>query len=935
MKKLFFASLTCVACLVATAQDATVDPTRPLPLDPNVRTGKLANGITYFIRYNAKPEHRAELRLAVNAGSTMENDNQLGLAHFTEHMCFNGSFHFKKNELVDYLESVGTKFGPHLNAYTSFDETVYMMQIPTDKPDIVTKGFQIMEDWSHLVSFDTTEVNKERGVVTEEWRLGLGANERMLQKYFPVLFKNSRYAVRLPIGKKDIIQNCSYQTLKDFYNDWYRPELMAVIAVGDFNVDSIEALIRLQFSGVPQKQNARPVTAWEVPDQKEPAAIVVSDKENTNTAVELVYKQKTPFRPAVVGDYQQLLAIALFNGMINKRLEELSRRPDPPFVFAYSFKGDFVRTKDAYVNYAQVPESGIEKGLKALVTENERIRRFGFTQSELDRTKTEMLRYYEQAYAEREKSESGNYAGEYVSLFLKKEPSPGIANEYAYAKKFIPQIRLEDVNALAKVWITSGENMVLIAMQPEKDGLKPPTEQSLLDVIKQAQAAPITAYDDKVSTKPLISAAPKAGTIVKTAGVPQMGITEWKLSNGARVVFKQTDFKNDEILFSAQSKGGTSLVADNEYASATHASSIIDESGIADFDATALQKMLSGKIVQVSPYMNALSEGFRGRCSPRDLETMMQLVHLYFTKPRKDTDAFKAYIQNTRASIENRQLAPITPFRDTISCTMSCYHFRSRPFTTQVLNEISLSKAYDVYRNRFADAGDFTFYFVGNIDRDLFKVLVETYIASLPGLNSKETWKDPGINPPAGRTDKLVKKGVEPKSNVYMQFYGDAKYSRNNRYMMMALTRLMSIKLRETMREDKGGVYGVNASGNLTHYPGEKYTVSVSFGCAPENVDMLVSTAVDELDKIRQNGCDEKDLTKLKETIRREREVNLKENAFWLYAMAQFDLDQENIAELNDLDTFVKNLDSYTLKEAARQYLGRENYAKFVLMPEK
>ena len=934
MKKIFLLIATVLQCAFVFSQD-NHDPNKPIPLDPNVRYGKLENGITYYIRYNAKPQKRAELRIAINAGSTMENDDQQGLAHFTEHMCFNGTKNFKKNELVDYLESVGTKFGPHLNAYTSFDETVYMIQIPTDKEDIIQKGFQILEDWSHNVSFDTTEINKERGVVTEEWRLGLGAQERMRQKYFPVLFKGSRYAVRLPIGKKEILQNCKPQTMIDFYKDWYRPDLMAVIAVGDFDVDKMEALIKERFSKVPVKENPRKIVEWQVPDHAAPMAVSVSDKENSYTSIQIVYKQKEQFKAKTLGDYPKALAIDLFNIMFNKRMEELTRKPDAPFTYGYGYYSSFVRTKDAYVNFAVTQEKDIEKGITAFATENERVKKFGFTATEFERAKIELLRNLEQQKNEKDKTESRNLAGQFVYHFLTGEKAEGAEKAFKISSQVLPLVKLDDVNALAKKWISNGENMVVIVMAPEKEGVKLPDEKSVLDIIKKAQTIPVTAYVDEVSNKPLFAGIPSAGSIESETINKDLNITEWKLSNGIKLIFKPTDFKNDQILFSARSNGGTSLLEDKDYISANNAAGIIDESGIADFDKTQLDKNLNGKIVSVYPYISSLNEGLRGNCSPQDLETLMQLINLYFTKPRKDNDAFQTYLQQEKAFIENRQLNPSTAFYDTIGCTMSSYNFRSRPQSIELLNEINFEKAYELYKNRFADAGDFTFYFVGNIDREIFKSLVTTYLTSLPSTGSKENWKDLNIQPPKGLTNKTIKKGMEPKSSVQMQFYDETPYNRNSRYELMALMNLVNIKLRESMREDKGGVYGVGAYGNHTHYPKEKFNISINWGCAPENVEMLIKTALDELEKIKQNGCDEKDLTKIKETMKREREVNLRENNFWLQSISQFDYDGENISEMNDINTFIDNLNSEKLKQAANKYFAMKNYARFVLLPEK
>jgi zinc protease len=621
MKRLlsFLLLLSVTVCVQAQG-----DLQKPLPVDPKIRMGVLPNGMKYYIRYNAKPEKRAELRLAVNVGSTAENDDQQGLAHFTEHMAFNGSKNFKKNELVDYLESVGTKFGPHLNAYTSFDETVYMIQIPTDKEDILNKGFQILEDWSHNLSFDSVEIDKERGVVTEEWRLGQGANERMRRTYWPVLFKDSRYAERLPIGKKDILQNCKYETLRSFYRDWYRPDLMAVMAVGDFDVDKIEALIKKEFSTVPTKQNPRPLKVWEVPDHKQFDVSVATDKEATNTVIQLMYMLPVE-KARTEGDYRKMLMRQLYNGMMNQRLEELRKKADAPFVGAYSGYDDLVRNKNAYFSYAMVKEDGIEKGLTAVVTENERVKRFGFTATELDRQKQELMRNMEKAYNERDKSESRNFVNEYVGNFLREETIPGIEFEFGMYKKYMAGITAEEINKMAGQWMANPDNAALIITGPEKAGVTYPSADALKQMVATARLADIKPYEDKVINKPLVDKVPAAGKVVEEKEIKEVGVTVWKLSNGATVYLKTTDFKNDEILFTCNSMGGTSLYPDSNYLSADFSNAIIEESGLGEFDQTSLEKLLQGKIAEVHTSIDDYTEGLNGSCSPRDMETFFQM----------------------------------------------------------------------------------------------------------------------------------------------------------------------------------------------------------------------------------------------------------------------------------------------------------------------
>ncbi len=910
------------------------DLQKPLPSDAKVRTGVLPNGMRYYIRYNKKPEKRAELRLAVNSGSTSENDDQRGLAHLTEHMAFNGTKNFSKNQVVDYLESVGTKFGPHLNAYTSFDETVYMIQIPTDTDAIVQKGLQILEDWSHNLSFDSSEVEKERGVVVEEWRLGQGAQERMRRKYWPVLFTNSRYAERLPIGKKEIIEHSKQSTLRNFYYDWYRPDNEAIIAVGDFDVDKMEKWVKEKFAAVPSKTNERKVEAYPVPDTQDLLVSTGTDKEATMSIIQLIYKQPVE-KEVTESDYRKSMAERLFNSMLNARLSELQHVADPPYVFASTDFGHLVRTKYAYSSYAGCKEDGIEKALTTVLTENERVRRYGFTQTELDRQKNEALRQMEKSFNEREKTESKSFAGEYVRNYLNHEPFPGIEYEYTLHKKYLPGITLAEVNAFAKKWITDGTNAVVIITAPEKATTKMPAESRIKDLFKSTLTADVKPYEDKVLSTPLVVKEPAPAKVVDTKEVKEYNITEWKLANGARVILKPTDFKNDEILFTATSYGGSSLLPDKDYMSAAYADEIINESGLGEYDANALEKYMSGKIANVSPYISDLTEGLSGSCAPKDLETMMQMVYMYFEGPRKDATAFSGLIKQQQTYISNKNSDPNATFRDTISYAWNSYNYRYRPLSSEILKEINLDKAYSIYRQRFTDASNFMFFFVGNFKLDEIKPFVEKYIGGLPSTNSNELWKDLGVKHPSGQVEKMVKKGIEPKSNVVIRYSMPFEYNRNNRNEVTALVKLVNIKLRESLREEKSGVYGVSCSPNIVHYPKGWLEMTIQFGCAPENVDMLVKAANDVVEEIKKKGSDEKNLTKVKEISLREREVGLKENQFWLGTLSSNYMNGENILDLLHYNDWVNSLQGEDFRSFAIKYLKNENYAKFVLMPEK
>lgn len=904
-----------------------------LPMDPKVRIGTLPNGMKYYIRQNSKPEKRAEFRLAVNAGSTSENDDQQGLAHLVEHMAFNGTVHFRKNELIDYLESVGTKFGAHLNAYTSFDETVYMIQLPTDTEAIVDKGLQILEEWSHNLLFDSLEVEKERGVVVEEWRLGQGAEERMRRVYWPVLFKDSRYAERLPIGKKEIIEGCRQQTLRSFYKDWYRPELMAVVAVGDFDPGLMERKIIRQFSSVPSVTGGKAAIAYTVPDNSEMLITTAKDKEAVYARVQLIYKQ-APEVVKTVADFRRTIAQDIFTWMLNERMSELNRVADPPFLFASSGYGDLVRNKYAYSATAACKEDGIERALQTLVMENERVRRFGFTSTELERQKTELMSLIDKAYNERDKTESGNFAREYVSNFLSSEPMPGIEFEHEIYKKYLNGITLDEINAFAAKWITKGENCVVLITAPDKESTKMPSEETIRSILSGMRALDLKPYEDKVVNLPLVSGKLKGGKVIKTKVVDELGITEWTLSNGIRVAAKPTDFKNDEILFTSYSWGGWSQYSEKEYWSAATCDNIISQSGLGDFDETSLGKLLAGKLASCNPYVGELTQGMNGNCAPKDLETAFQLIYKYFTDPRKDKEAFESYIQKQKMRLQNKNSDPRSIFNDTVNYVMSGYNYRGRPRTVEMLNEINLDKALAIYKERFSDASGFTFVFVGNFKLEELKAFCERYLGSLPALHRNESWKNVGMKAPAGPIEKVVNKGIEPRATVLLRYNMPFEYTRQNRSEVNALMKLVNIRLREVLREDKSGVYGVSCSASPRHYPDQNLELVISFSCSPDNYKMLIAAAEGVIAEIKEKGSDEKNLLKIRETAIRERETGLKENQFWLSTISSNYQNGEDLKEILKYNEWVNSLKGEDLKVFAGKYLQTTNSAKFLLLPE-
>ena len=902
-----------------------------LPVDPSVRVGELANGLRYYVRANGQRPDRAELRLVVDAGSVLESEDQRGLAHFLEHMAFNGTERFPKQALVSYLESIGMQFGADLNAYTSFDETVYMLTVPTDTGTALTRGLDILEDWAHAQTLDRAEIDKERGVVVEEWRLGQGAQSRMMDETFPVLFHGSRYAERLPIGDPEVLRAFEPATLERFYRDWYRPELMAVIAVGDFDPAAIEAMIRERFSTIPAREGPDR-QAFAVPAHDDPLVSIATDPEATTSVVNVFFK-----RPAqqvhTVGDYRRSFVESLYDGMLSSRLSEIAQRPDPPFLGAGGGSGGLVRTAEAYTLAAAVPSGGIERGLETVLTEAERVARHGFSASELERQKADLLRSYEVAYNERDKTESGVYAAEYVRAFLEDEAIPGIAYEFELAKQILPGIALDELNAHARE--TMQGSMVIAVQAPERVDVPVPAEEVLLALFETVQAKDIGPWEDIVAEGPLVDDPPAPGRVVGESRHEEVGVVEWSLSNGARVFLKSTDFKNDEVLFRGFSPGGTSLAPDAVELSARMAVQAVGQGGVGDMSVIELQKALAGKAVGVAPLIGEREEGINGRAAPSDLETMLQLVHLYFTAPRADEEAFQSLRTRFQAQLANRDANPATAFGDTLTLTMSQHHPRRQPLTAQKLDDWELDESVDFYRERFADADDFTFVFVGNVDPNSLRPLVEQWLASLPALPRVDEPRDLGIRPPTGVVEKVVRKGIEPKSQTQIIFTGPFDYERRDRHILASLSAVLDMRLRDVLREDLGGTYGVQVGQSSFDEPEESYSFSVAFSADPGRLEELTRAVFEEIEKLQAEPVDAETLAKVKEGQRRSWEDSQTQNGFWLSQIAFTAENEEDFAGIPDYPQLVDALTAEDIRAAARQYLRRDNYVRVSLYPER
>ena len=916
------------------AQKAPADSfalTAPLPTDPAVKIGTLPNGIRYYVRKNAKPEQRAELRLVVNAGSILEDADQLGVAHFVEHMAFNGTKSFAKNDIVKYLESIGVRFGADLNAYTSFDETVYILPVPTDSAGILEKSVRFLGDVASGVLFDSTEVVAERGVVLSEWRNGLGAGERLRDQQFPVIFRGSRYAERLPIGKPEILERLNPAPVKRFWRDWYRPELMAVIAVGDADPVKLEQLIRTTFGGIPRR-TGRARTAATVPKHDSTLVSIATDKELPTSSVGVLWKRPGTIT-RTVGDLRADLLDRLYNTMINQRFSELSLKPDAPFTGAGASSGGFVRGSEYVSLDAGAKEGQVIESLRALLTEAERVQRHGFLPGELDRARINTLRGYERAYTEREKTPSDAFVGEYIEHYLQGSAIPSIGFEYAAVQKLLPTITLAELNALAAGRSGAANRVVTVAV-PEKAGLAVPTEADVRAVFGTVVAATIAPWVETVSDAALVPRAPTAGRVVREQKIAAHNITDWTLSNGIRVLVKPTDFNADQVLMSAFSPGGSSLVSDSDAFKTSLAPAIIAAGGVGAFSTIDLRKKLTGKVANASPSISDLSEGMSGAASPKDLETLLQLTYLRFTAPRADTMVFKAQRQQLEQFLKNKDANPSAVFSDTVQLTLSQGHPRARPLSLAMLQELEINDLLAIYRQRFGDAGDFTFFFVGNVDLAVLKPLVEQWLGSLPAAGRTETPRDVGPAQFTGTIDKAVRKGIAPQSQSVVLLAGRAPWTRDEAYALSSLGELLQMRLLDRLRESLGGTYSVNVSSAFSRRLRQEWQLAIAYGSAPEQADAMFAAVRDELATLRTTPPTAAELERIKEQQRREFELSLKQNGYWMNTMRQRVEHGDPLDTMGDTMTLINGLTVDKLAAAAKTYLTEQNRARFVLLPD-
>jgi zinc protease len=931
MRNLLFVLFLICSLFIHAQQHIELDD--PLPVDPKVSRGVLENGLTYYVRANSEPQNRAELFLVVKAGSIDEDDDQKGLAHFAEHMAFNGTKNFPKNELIKYFESIGMEFGPEINAYTSFDETVYMLKVPLDSALYLEKGLQVLYDWSCQITDSDDEIEKERGVIREEWRGGRNANFRMQQQWLPVFLHDSKYADRLPIGDIDIVENAPPEALRRFRHDWYRPGLMAVIVVGDFNRQEMVEKVKARFSQIPERENPRGKEIFAIPPHRETLVSIAADKE-AQYPVAFVFCKHPLNKTKTLGDYRESIMHSLYNAMINNRLAEKTQLAEPPFIIGQSSFSEMFGPISVYQSAAVCHNGKIEEGLKAVLLENERVKKYGFTETELERQKKALLNQMETAYNERDKQKSIAYAEEYKRNFLMtEEPIPGIENEFEYFKTFLPGISLEEVNRLAGEWITT-KNRVVVITAPEMEGMDIPSKDEVFALLREVEETEVEPYEDAVSDVPLVAEEPWPGPVMQEKKLEKVDAVEWTLENGATVIVKSTDFKEDEILFSAWSPGGASLYETDDDVSANLAATIMEMSGIAGFDKITLDKMLSDKVFSLSPFIAELREGFSGSASVKDAETLLQMVYLFFTQPRFDETSFQAYTTRLKGVLQNKSASPEAAYRDTLSYVLANYHERARPMTAEMLEEADFQRIREIGQERFHNAADFCFFFVGNIDTTTLKPLVEKYIGGIPSLGEKEKWRNLEIDPPPGVVEKTVKKGQEDKSLQHLVFHGDLQYSSKKAIELDAAGKILSTRLLEVIREDKSGVYSIGANPSVAKYPDEEYTISISYGTDPQKLQELKQAVFNEIKDFIRNGPSDEELAKAKEKMLREREISLRENGFWLNILSNtYYLKQGDFSEFGTFNNLVTSLTVESLKNAFAAHFDFHRYVDVTLVP--
>ncbi len=934
MKQTFlklFLAIFFISAIGAYSAEFSKNSNEKIPLPKNVKVGTLSNGFTYYIMKNAKPENRGHFRLVIKAGAINEDDDQNGLAHFQEHMCFNGTKNYPKNELLDVLQKLGVRFGADVNASTGMEVTMYELPISVNDPATLKNSFQVLEDWAHNVNNTNDDVEAERGVLLSEWRQRNNANGRLNDLHAPKIFYNSKYAKRNVIGDTFLLKNFNPEVIRRFYKDWYRPDLMALVAVGDFDVDQIEKMIIEHFSKLQPVKNPRPDNVEDIPFHKQTLVSVAKDIE-LPYEIARVYVKLPLVDEKTYSGYYETLKRQIYDIIFNERVRELTTQSNPPFVNAGAGEGSFYGNKRSNFMQTVYPAGGFDKAFTALMNEAMNVKQNGYTASELERAKTVLLSYLEKAYNERASTEHSDYVNELSSYFSDGVSMAGIENDFEMTKSFLSQITLAELNQLTNLYYTK-ENCVVTVSVPDKEGVSLPSETMILTKFNQLMDSKAIAKKNDDVIKPLFDKKITPGKITKSTKNDKLGIEELVLSNGAKIILKPTNFKEDEILISAYSFGGLSLISDKDFYSGQMAANAVTEAGISGFKKNELTKVLAGSVVGIYPSINEYTEEFNGSSSKKDLEKLFQLTNLYFTDTRKDEEAFKSFTQRITPYIENRGSSQDDVYADSVAYILGNHHFRRQPLSKQYIDNSDYERAYNIFKERFNSPSDFTFIFVGDFKSEEIKPLLEKYIASIAPATSKETYKDLGVKFPNKAIVNKFNKGKEERAHVRLSFAGDFNWTMENRHIIQSLSELLDIKLTEKIREELGATYSAGIWPEMFKIPNSQYVINIDFVTDPKRVDEIVNACKNVITKII-NEVDKETTFKVQKAQEKQREISLKENGFWVGTLNAYSSRNEDLSTILNWDKLVKNLKAEDIKKAAKTYLNLDKMIEIVAMPE-
>lgn len=934
MKKLIVIALAVFSSWSAGAQQMP-----SFPMDPAVRYGKLENGLTYYIRHNEEPKDRASFYIAQKVGAVQEDDNQRGLAHFLEHMCFNGTQNFPGNKVVEYCESIGVKFGQNLNAYTAADETVYNINdVPTTSKGNIDSCLLILHDWADGLLLETAEIDKERGVIHEEWRMRSSATQRILERNLPKLYPGSKYGHRMPIGLMEVVDNFKPEVLRAYYEKWYRPDLQGIVVVGDLDVDYVEGKIKEMFGSIKMPENPAPYEMYPVPGNKEPIYVIDKDKEQQSNIVELTFKQES--MPA---EMRGTMALMLQNYMttvaascLNARLSEMAQKADCPFLQAGAQYGTYImsRTCDAFMVYI-IPKPGQDAAaVQAVMQEVERANRFGFNATEVLRARDEQISLFEKIYENRNKRKNGTFVNEYVRHFLDGDYFTDIETEFQTYKAYAQQLPAEAMSAIFKEMTASTDsNFVCLALYADKEGVVIPTADEFKNAISAAKAAQLEAYVDNVKDEPLVPQLPKPVKIKKEAAAAH-GYTCWTLGNGARVFFKKTDFNESQVNVAARSFGGTNKVKEDELTNAELLSAVMSSTGIGNFTSVELEKKLAGKQVSLTPNLTETADRLDGNSTPKDLRTLFELIHLRFQKPGVDNDGYNNLVQTLRTQLQNITKNPDVAFSDSIQQTLYGHNKRVGSVIPD-LDKMNYETVRRIYSERFASAGDFDFFFTGAFDTDSLRAFTEQYIATLPGVKKREKLTDCGIRPVKGDVEnRFVRQMESPKASIRVIWTGEVKYDLKTAAVVNALGEILSQRYLKSIREEGSMAYSVGARASIDCVLYDSYTMQVYCPVKPEKMDSALYLMQVGIDDIAAKGVTEEELNKVKEFEIKDYNDNQRENSYWQNQIVMTTLWGKNDHD-GALDA-IKSVTSKDIQDFVNNYLMKQhNRVTVTMLPDK